>query len=80
MTIWYGMTSVVFGVLLYFPLRKFMLSLAINRNQKKLNRDLTDEETEKLRKKVYIIAAAVAVTFAFFYNKVIMVRFMGGVN
>ncbi len=80
MIVWYGVTSIAFGVLLYFPLRKFMLSLAINRNQRKLNRALSEEETEKLRKKMNIWAAAMAITFAFIYNKIIMVRFMGGVS
>ncbi len=78
MSLWYGITSIAFGILLYFPLRKFMLSLAINRNQRKLNRNLTEEEIQKLRKKTYLIAAGVAITFAFIYNKIIMVRFIGG--
>lgn len=77
MTTWYGITSVVFGVLLYFPLRKFMLSLAVNRNQRKLNRALTEDEIIKLRKKLYVIAAVAAIAFAFIYNKIIMLRFMG---
>ncbi len=80
MSFWYGVTSIVFGVLLYFPLKKFMLSLAVNRNQRKLKRELTEEETAKLRKKTYIIAAGLAMTFAFVYNKIIMVRFLGVVN
>ncbi len=78
MSLWYGITSIVFGILLYFPLRKFMLSLAINRNQRKFNRELTEEETAKLRKKTYLIAAGVAMTFAFIYNKIILFRFISG--
>ncbi len=77
---WYGMSSFVFGIVLYFPLRKFILAMAINRNQAKLNRVLTDEEHEKLKKKVWMIAAGLAMTFAFIYNKIIMYRFMGGVG
>lgn len=80
MTIWYGVTSFVFGLVLYFPLRKFMLSMAINRNQAKLNRQLTEEEAAKLKRKIWIIAAIISITFAFIYNKIIMTRFMGGTS
>jgi len=80
LTVWYGITSVLFGVLLYFPLRKFMLSMAINKKQRKFKRSLTEDETGKIRKKVYIIAAGVAMTFAFVYNKVVMIRFIDGMN
>ena len=80
LTFWYGITSVLFGVLLYFPLKKFMLSMAINKKQRKLKRSLTEDETGKIKKKVYIIAAGAAMTFAFIYNKVVMIRFMGGMN
>ncbi len=80
MTIWFGLSAIVFGILLYFPLRKFMLSIAINKRQRKLKRALTDDETEPIKKRMYIIAAGVAMTFAFIYTKIIMFRFMGGGN
>ena len=75
-TIWYGVSSLLLGILLFFPLRKLMLAMNINRNQRKLNRELTDEERERLHRKVTILAAFIAVTFAFFYNKYLFVRFL----
>jgi hypothetical protein len=75
-TIWYGVSSLVFGIILFFPLRKLMLAMNINRNQRRLNREITDEERERLTRKVTILAAAISVTFAFFYNKYLFFKFL----
>ena len=73
--LWYGITSFAFAVLLFFPVRKLLLGLNINRFQAKQKRAITEEETKVLRKKVNIVAALIATTFAFFYNKYIMLKF-----
>ncbi len=75
LTFWYGITSFVFAVVLFFPVRKLLLAININRIQAKNKRAVTEEEERNLRKKVNIIAAIIAVTFAFFYNKYMMVKF-----
>lgn len=77
MIYWYGLSSVVFGVILYFPTRKLVLAMMINKQQRKLKRELTDEEREPIRRKAYVSAAIVAITFAFLYNRYIMKAFMG---
>jgi hypothetical protein len=75
-TLWYGLSSLALGIVLFFPLRKLMLAMNINRQQRKLNRELTEEERESLNRKLTILAAAIAVTFAFFYNKVLLFRLL----
>jgi hypothetical protein len=75
LTIWYGFSSVLLGILLFFPVRKFILNLNINRIQSKNNREITTEELETLKKKVTVIAAVISVTFAFFYSKLILIKF-----
>jgi len=75
LTSWYGVTSFIFAVVLFFPVRKLLLAININRIQSKNKRAITEEEVEILKKKVNVIAAILAVTFAFFYNKYIMVKF-----
>jgi hypothetical protein len=75
LTFWYGITSFVFAVVLFFPVRKLLLALNINRFQAKNKRAATEEEVRVLRKKVNIIAAIISVAFAFFYNKYMMVKF-----
>jgi len=75
LTIWYGFTSFLLGVLLFFPIRKFILTLNVNRFQSKNNREITEEELAALKKKVTVIAGFISVTFAFLYNKIIVLKF-----
>ena len=75
MTVWYGATSFLFAVVLFFPVRKLLMAININRIQAKNKRPITEEELLVLRKKVNVIAVLIAVTFAFFYNKYMMVKF-----
>jgi signal transduction protein with GAF and PtsI domain len=73
---WYGVTSFIFAAVLFFPVRKLLLAININRIQNKNKRAVTEEEVQVLRKKVNIIAAIISVTFAFFYNKFMMMQFL----
>lgn len=73
---WYGVTSFIFAAVLFFPVRKLLMSININRIQNKNKRAVTEEEVLALRKKVNIIAAIISVTFAFFYNKFMIVQFL----
>ena len=75
LTFWYGITSFLFAAVLFFPVRKLLLAININRIQAKNKRAITEEELLTLRKKVNVIAAIISVTFAFFYNKYMMVKF-----
>lgn len=75
LTVWYGITSFLFAAVLFFPVRKLLMSLNINRIQAKNKRALTEEELRVLKKKVTVIASIIAVTFAFFYNKYMMLKF-----
>jgi len=74
-TIWYGVTSFLFGILLFFPVRKLFMALNINRHQAKTKKPITPEQLEALKKKVNIIAAILAMSFAFFYNKFMIVKY-----
>ena len=74
--LWYGVTSFIFAAVLFFPVRKLLMSININRIQNKNKRAVTDEEVKILKKKVNVIAAIISVTFAFFYNKFMMVQFL----
>lgn len=73
--IWYGATSFVFGLVLFFPVRKLLLSLNVNRHQAKTKRPITPEEFERLKKKTTIIAIVLSLSFAFFYNKFMILKY-----
>ncbi|RMG66914.1 MAG: hypothetical protein D6710_11955 [Nitrospirae bacterium] len=78
--IWYGISSFVFGLLLFFPTRKLILAMSVNRIQRRTQREITSEELAKLKRKVTIIAAIVSLSFAFLYNRVLMFKYFGGVG
>jgi hypothetical protein len=75
-TFWYGATSFLFAAVLFFPVRKLLMANNINRIQNKQKRAVTEEELQIIRKKVNIVAAIISVTFAFFYNKFMIVQFL----
>jgi hypothetical protein len=75
LTLWYGLTSFIFAVILFFPVRKLLMAININRIQAKNKRAVTEEELAILKKKVNVVAAIIAATIAFFYNKYMMVKF-----
>ena len=74
---WYGLSSLVLGTVLFFPMRKLILAMAVNRHQRKVQRAITAEELEVLNKKMTLTAAVVAVTFAFIYTRYLMASFFG---
>jgi len=75
-TFWYGTTSFLFAAVLFFPVRKLLLAINVNRIQNKNKRAVTEEELVILKKKVNVVAAIISVSFAFFYNKFMIVQFL----
>ncbi len=73
--VWYGLSSFILGLLLFFPLRKFILSISINRHQRKAQAAITDDVRQRLKQRVYVIAAIVSMTFAFLYTRVVVRKF-----
>lgn len=80
MILWYGATSFLMGLLLFFPTRKLILAMSTNRAHKRLKRDLTDEEMANLKKKALYISIIISMTFSFIYNRVMMFKYFGGLG
>ena len=76
-TVYYGISSFLLGILLFFPVRNFILAMSVNRLQRKVEREATEEEKTAIRKKVTPVAAAIAVTFAFLFQKVLLLKLSG---
>ncbi len=77
MLVWYGISSIIFGIVLFFPVRHLLLAINVNRHQRKVQRAIHDEEREILKKKATVVAAVLAVTFAFLYNRFLLAKFFG---
>lgn len=69
---WFGLSAVGLGIVLFFPVRKLILAINVNRHQRRLQRALSPEELEVLNRKVSAVAAAISVTFAFLYTRFLM--------
>jgi hypothetical protein len=80
LAIWYFITSVLLGTALFFPIRKFITRMSINRFQRKNNRVMSKEELEKVQKRVLYYAGILSMTFAFVFNRFIMYKTFGGTN
>jgi hypothetical protein len=52
-----------------------MLSLNVNRHQAKNKKPISPEDFAVLKKKVNIIAGILCMTFAFFYNKFMILKY-----
>ena len=65
---WYGLSSFLLGLLLFWPLRKLILSLSINRHQRRIRAAIDDADRQRLRQRITWVAAFIAMTFAFLYN------------
>ena len=74
---WYGFSSFVLGLLLFLPLRKFILALSINRHQRRSRAAIDGASRERLRQRITWITAFIAMTFAFLYNHFIFFRSIG---
>jgi|Deesub1362B_J571_1020462.scaffolds.fasta_scaffold00406_10 hypothetical protein len=73
--LWYGLSSFLLGLLLFFPVRKLILALSANRQARRLQRDLTEEELQGLKRRASKISAVLSMTFAFLYNRVLMAKY-----
>jgi hypothetical protein len=70
---WYWGTTVVLALLLFFPVSRLIWVGRVRRLERKLGRQATPEEREPLRRSSRIVAAVIAITFAFLYNRTLLI-------
>lgn len=66
--IWYWGTTVVLAIALYFPVSRFVWVKRVRRLEKGLGRESTEEERYAVKYKTRLIAALIAVSFAYLFN------------
>ena len=72
MILWYWGSTLVLAVLLYFPIRKLIWVASVRRLERRQGRKSTEEERAERQRIARILAALIAVTFAFLYNRTLM--------
>ena len=75
MTIWYWISSITLGAILFRPAKKFILIQRLKRTTAKLKRQLTEDEVQDLEKRTIPMAAVIVITFSFLFNSVIMNKY-----
>ena len=56
------------SVLLFFPVSKLIWVLSVRRLQRKMQRELSEQETKGQLRRARILAVLIAVIFAFLFN------------
>lgn len=67
--LWYWGTTLLLAVLLYFPTSKLIWVMRVRRMERKLARKTTEDERNQQLRTARMLAALIAVTFAFLYNR-----------
>jgi hypothetical protein len=73
--IWYWISSIGLAALLFRPAKKMIFSVRVRRAERKLDRELTDDERTDLEKRTIPVTVFIVVTFSFLFNSVIMNKY-----
>ncbi|MDY6952492.1 MAG: hypothetical protein SWE60_13345 [Thermodesulfobacteriota bacterium] len=75
MRIWYWVSSIGLAALLFRPTKKLICTQRVRKAERKLDRQLTEEERQDLEKRTIPMAVFIVVTFSFLFNSVIMNKY-----
>ena len=75
LVIWYLISSIILAAILFRPTRKFIFVQRIRKAERKLKRELTEEERKEIEKKIIPMTVVIVVTFAFIFNKILISQY-----
>ena len=73
--IWYWISSIGLAALLFRPAKKMIFSQRVRRAERKLDRQLSEDERQDLEKRTIPMTVFIVVTFSFLFNSVIMNKY-----
>jgi len=73
--IWFWISSIGLAALLFRPVKKVIFSQRVRRTERKLDRQLTEDERQDLEKRTIPMTVFIVVTFSFLFNTVIMNKY-----
>jgi hypothetical protein len=73
--IWYWISSIGLAALLFRPAKKLILTQRVRKTERKLDRQLTEDERKDLERRTIPITVFIVITFAFLFNSVIMNKY-----
>ncbi|MDY6951619.1 MAG: hypothetical protein SWE60_08910 [Thermodesulfobacteriota bacterium] len=75
MRIWYWISSIGLAALLFRPTKKVIFAQRVRKTERKLDRQLTEEERQDLERRTIPMVVLIVVTFSFLFNSVIMNKY-----
>jgi len=72
---WYLVSSILLATILFKPVKKLIFVQRVRKAERKLKRDLTDEERIDLEKRTKPITALIVITFSILFNSAIMGKY-----
>jgi hypothetical protein len=73
-TLYWG-SSIGLAALLFRPAKKVIFLQRVRRTERKLNRQLTEDERQDLEKRTIPMTVFIVVTFSFLFNTVVMNKY-----
>ncbi len=73
--IWRWISTIFLAVLLFKPVKKFILAQKVGKSERKLKRALTEEEIKEIERRTIPMIAIIVITFSMFFNNVVMNKF-----
>lgn len=74
-TAWYWISSIFLAIVLFKPAKKLIFVQRVRKAERKLKRDLTDDEKDDMEKRTKPIAAIIVLFFSLLFNSVLMGKY-----
>jgi hypothetical protein len=72
---WYWISSLFLAFVLYKPVKKFIFVQRVRKGERKLKRELTEEEKNDLEKRTIPMAVIIVLTFSLLFNRILIGKF-----
>jgi hypothetical protein len=73
--IWFWISSIGLAALLFLPAKKVIFSQRVRRTERKIGRQLTEDERQDLEKRTVPMTVLIVITFSLLFNSVIMNKY-----
>ncbi len=75
LVVWRWISTIFLALLLFKPVKKYILAQKVMKAERKLKRALTEEEIKEIDRRTIPMIAIIVITFSMFFNNVIMNQF-----
>ena len=73
--IWYWISSIGLAAILFRPAKKMIFTQRVRRTERKIDRQLTEDERQDLEKRTIPMTVIIVITFSLLFNSVMMNKY-----